>query len=114
MRDENERRIEEWIASSQDEDEIKKKKLQTIKEFDEKARKARIDRNSKINAKKMEEIKILKEEKKYLLKEILTFENTQMQKNREKHMEVKRQTEEARKKREMEQAQKEQKIRENY
>ena len=60
------------------------------KEFDEKARKARVDRNTKAKAEQMRSVSMMKQEKLHIMKEIVKFENSEMKRNRERK-EVQRQ-----------------------
>ena len=114
LRDENEKRIKEWIAASTDDEAIKKKKQLANKVFEEKSRKARADRNYKQKEANMNKVSKMKEEKKTILKEIIRFENSELKKNQERRGEVKRQEEMAKLRREKENQEKEKKVREAY
>ena len=114
LRDENEKRIKEWMAASTDDEALKKKKQQANKEFEEKSRKARVDRNNKQREANMNKVSQMKEEKKSILKEIIRFENSELKRNQERRGEVKRQEELAKFKREKEHQEKERRVREAY
>jgi hypothetical protein len=114
LRDENERRIDEWIAASHDDEEMQKMRLSKNKEYDERMRKARLDRNIKLKEKHKMDIGKLREEKKSILREIVKSESDEYRRNQEKREEVRRQLMEAKLKREAEQAERERKTREFY
>ena len=114
LRDENERRIDEWIAASHDDEEMQKMRLSKNKEYDERMRKARLDRNIKLKEKHKMDIGKLREEKKSILREIVKSESDEYRRNQEKREEVRRQLMEAKLRREAEQAERERKTREFY
>ena len=114
LREENERRIKEWLAATNDDEEIQRQKAQKSKEFDDKNRKYRADRMKKLRDHQMEGVIKLKEQKKTILKEIITFESTEMRKNQQRREDVRRKEEEARLKKEIDLAEKEKKAREYY
>ena len=114
LRDENEKRIKEWIAASTDDEAVKKKKAMANKEFEERSRRARADRNNKAKEANMSKVTKMKEEKKSILKEIIRFENSELKKNQDRRGEVKRQEELAKLRREKQKQDEERKVREAY
>lgn len=114
LRDENERRIEEWVAASGEDEAMQQMRVMRNKEFDEKARKARLDRTVKMKEKHKMDVDKLRAEKKIILREIVKSESDEFRRNQEKREEVRRQLNEAKAKREAELAEKERKTREFY